>query len=333
MGDKGGCQQPWTLCRSPIPTPARTLRASPRALQGTFLPEGPPQPPALSASQVRGSHTQLPGCTMKPRTRTKAHVLGGLPAPPASPTTRSCSDRGGAPGSPHRPAAVPGWGRTHPPRRGRSRRRLRPGSEGGARGLSCLRRHHQPAFRRDAHRGAAGLGRTARRLKGQAPFPMPAPTGRHQRSSCGGRGAAAVTAAGSGPRHGPPPPPSPANLDVLEMPSLWLCPTHGGGLVLPSGLCGAPPPVLVTPGKRLTSPLWAGSTHLTPSALPCRSHWFRWALWARPGGCPQVWVLIWCHYEPSSYGGGSWLLPGLALREMGANALTLQGGAVLAEAE
>lgn len=166
MGDKGGCQQPWTLCRSP-PPPRPGLSGPRRGLsRAPSFRRDPPQPPALSALQVRGSHTQLPGFTMKPRTRTKAHVLGGLPAPPASSTTRSCSDRGGAPGSPHRPAAVPGWGRTHPPRRGCSLRRLRPGCEGDARGLSRLRRHHQPAFRRDAHRGAAGLGRTARRLKG-----------------------------------------------------------------------------------------------------------------------------------------------------------------------
>lgn len=85
MDDKGGCQQPWTLCRSPSPDSQGLAEGSPG-----HLPSGGthPQPPALSALQVGGSHTQLPGFTMKPRTRTKAHVLGGLPAPPASPTAR-----------------------------------------------------------------------------------------------------------------------------------------------------------------------------------------------------------------------------------------------------
>lgn len=242
MGDKGGCQQPWTLCRSPTPTPARTLRASPRALQGTFLPEGPPPTPCSLCLAGQGKPHAAPRLHNETPNPHKSARPGRTPGPtrlfhhalllgPGRRAREPPPPRRGPRLGPHPPSAQ---GLLPPPSPTRVRGRRARAEPPAATSPARIPQGRAP--------GRSRLGQDRPPLKGLGSLSHARPTGRHQRSSCGGRGAALVTAAGSGPRHGPPPRPSPANLDVLELPSLWLCPTHGGGLVLPSGFCGAGDP-------------------------------------------------------------------------------------------
>lgn len=148
MGDKGG--PPGT---APVPATQTLCSLHSQGLRCPWPWHSPGHPclrrdpapnPALSASQVRGSHTAAPSPSQRNPQPAQMRVPGrhSLPghrphrlhrphAPPLAPHAPAWVG-GGAPGSAHHPAAAPGLG-LHPPsaQGGRSRHGPWPGSEGG----------------------------------------------------------------------------------------------------------------------------------------------------------------------------------------------------------
>lgn len=261
---------------------------SPRHPQGHLASGGTPTP---SASQLPSSRRR----TMEPRTRTGARAQDARTAPTARPRAGPAPGRAPSRRSPaHTPAARPAApappprsprpGRAricpprapsaHPPRRGRSRRGLRPGSEGGARGVGPrgrtepAPRPQQPAFRRSAHPAA-------RRLKGQARLPPPPRRTSPPRGRAGGGGG------GPGrfrtPRPAPPPSSAAASLPGPRGASLCPRPRRPPGAprpgpprvgCAPSGLRGAPSPCATDPGPSLALSGGAASPGPTQPCLP-----------------------------------------------------------------
>lgn len=268
---------------APIP------QASPRApcfRRGIHLPLPRSFPARAAAQWSRGlaqelaPRTHRPHRTLRPRAgpgpggapsrRSPAHRSAARPAAPR-PAAAVPAPREG----PHLPAPPPPRPRArsaHPPRRGRSRRGLRPGSEGGARGVGPrgrtepAPRPQQPAFRSSAHPAA-------RRLKGQVRLRSP-PPGRHRRAAWGGRR-----------RSRPVPDPAPCPISLLrgrQPPrsprGLPLSPaaTSSRRAPAPPTACGVRPvwsprsPLPLRYGPwRVTRPFWRGSTPVpTQPCLP-----------------------------------------------------------------
>ena len=191
--------------------------------------------------RLRGHSAPAPArssqCSGSPAPMRAVPPPHNLRAPPAVPAPRA-----GSP--PTHPLSA------HPLRRGRSRRGLRPGSEGGACGVGPrgrtdpAPRHLQPAFRSNAHRGE---GRPP--LKGPGSLSRPRPAGRHRRAAGGrGRGGQRSQQPVPDPRAPAPPPHScfhepPLSRRGISLPSgrsnlsALLSPTHGGVGSSFSGLC------------------------------------------------------------------------------------------------
>lgn len=160
----------------------------------------------------------------------------------------------------------------------------------------------------DAQGGSGSPVRSARRLKGQAPFPIPAPTEHHQPvgGGWGGVGTAASFRTPEPCAHHPlllpANPPSWRGISLLStLPSSYPTPPRAGPSapsteVSPSAFWLLLSPLLCAGDPQKSLPLsgWVAPSPALPSpltssgALPAPGV----GLWAMPGGCPQVWVLI-----------------------------------------
>lgn len=194
------------------------------------------------------------------------------------------------------------------------RHSLRPGSEGDARARPASRAHQSSSrgitspHSADAHGRPPALGEGRCHLKGQAPFPIPAPRWTSQLSGWVGVGPGVAADGSRIPADPSAPDPivlscfcqPPSSCAILSDPS----PPHRG-MDLQVPLSAEPPTPSPVPVSGL--PLLGGQHPSSPLSLAfpvslVQGLQAAWELWARPGGCPQVWILIWCHYQPSSWG-------------------------------